>query len=688
MAEFSASALPSQLASSSSVPQDPDKGPRGGLLLALTLVPPQGHYLYGPHSAEGIPTSLEARFASLAAVPMRESAGIFARIDSEGASLSVRFPAPTPKKATSYASVILPGFGASNPSIYPGPVTFWTSFPAPEGLEGAAVKVELGGLLCSDRNCAPVSGVLPLLFSARDVETFPAAEEQNWWTDYRAGADVFILAQDPAESPGFGARGGVAELRPTPQADPFFSGGAMAADVTAELGKTGRIEAGSLFSGLEPVFLDAGQEIAFFGEALFFGLLAGLLLNLMPCVLPVISLKFSALMSVSAMNDKEEQSRAFRVHCLIFAAGIMTWFGILSLLLGMAGWAWGEIFQQPLVIVVIALVLFILGLSLFGVFHLPLFDLRIRSERHPHWQSFAGGLLATLLATPCSGPLLGGVLAWAILQPLPQLVLTVASVGLGMASPYVLLSLWPRLVHLLPRPGTWTLRLEQLMGFFLMGSVAYFSTLLPDEWIAPFVVTLFALAFAAWLWGQIGHLRATRPRRLIARAASLGVMGCALLYGLNAINPDQSWERFDSGIFLSSLGKEAMLLEFTADWCPSCKAMEYTTLRRSRMENLRKLYNVRTIKVDLTRDAFEGNELLKALRSTSIPVLALFPKGENAKQPVILRDLVTPGQLDEAAAFVYANKNGNVAGGILSSAGNAFPARTGHGVLPDQGGRR
>jgi hypothetical protein len=106
------------------------------------------------------------------------------------------------------------------------------------------------------------------------------------------------------------------------------------------------------------------------------------------------------------------------------------------------------------------------------------------------------------------------------------------------------------------------------------------------------------------------------------------------------------------------------------------------------MEDLRKRYNVRTIKVDLTRDALEGNELLKALRSTSIPVLALFPKGDKARQPVLLRDLVTPGQLDEAAAFVYADKHENAVGGILRSAGDAFPVRTGQNALPEQDGRR
>ena len=208
-------------------------------------------------------------------------------------------------------------------------------------------------------------------------------------------------------------------------------------------------------------------------------------------------------------------------------------------------------------------------------------------------------------------------------------------------------------MHLLPRPGTWTIRLEQLLGFFLMGSVVYLATLLPGEWIPAFLFNLFAMALAAWLWGQIGHLRASRLRRGLSRVIAVAVVTLAAWWGSASIHPDTTWESFDPENFTASLGKEPLLLEFTADWCPSCKAIEHTTLTKKRMADLRKKYNVRTIKVDLTRDAGAGKELLKALNSTSIPVLALFPKGESARQPLVLRDLVTPKQLKEAASRAF-----------------------------------
>lgn len=627
-------------------PGSPSASGHGGkrVLLGLTLVPPPGQYLYGPASTEGLPTRVEIRHAQLDAFPMARmsSARISELLEEKGETLPVRAPAAVPKKDTTFASLVLPGSKDGNPDIYPGPVTFWTELPmSPPGLGGAVVRVSMSGLLCSASSCTPASGEMDTAFSAAEMAAFPPASGEAWWTALQEGESVYLPPPEEA------------------LAERFFAGEAAAPRVSGQEEEPASREPDghqAVFATLEPAFFNPDLEVQYLGEALFFGLLAGMLLNLMPCVLPVVSLKFSALMAVSAMTDKKRQAAAFRTHCIIFAAGIVVWFIVLAFLLGVTGWAWGELFQQPAVIVLLGLVLFILGLSLFGVFTLPIFDFKITSEQHPHWQAFASGLLATLLATPCSGPLLGGVLAWAIRQPLPVLTLCVASVGFGMALPYGVLAFYPQLVHLLPRPGAWTLRLEQLLGFFLMGSVVYLTTLLPEKWLPAFLFILFAVAFACWLWGQIGHLGASRLRRGISRTLAVAVVLFSVWWGSYAIHGDSTWEPFDPQTFTELLGKQPLLLEFTADWCPSCKALEYTTLNKARMAELRRRYNVRTIRVDLTRAEREGRygkELLKALDSTSIPVLALFPMGENARQPVVLRDIVTPAQLEEAAAATF-----------------------------------
>jgi thiol:disulfide interchange protein DsbD len=671
-------------AASAAARSDPAEGPRD-VLLALTLLPPADSYLYGPESTEGPPTSVHVRIRpasdaragrhdklderapdaradvpSSAAAQARPGADSPAGLRSaagEEQAPAVYSPPATPKKATRFASLRFPGLPDDDPLVYAGPATFRTLFPAPEGSDSVSLLVSVSGLLCSESNCRPVAVALDLALFARDTAMLPQAEDEARPVAFGADAGIPVLPPPGAVPKTVPLSSIRIPGMSSAASDPAFAGGVdletFGASAACDAAEPENAERGDRFAFLQPVPFRTEIEITSLGEAVFFGLPAGLILNLMPCVLPVISLKFSALAAVSSMAGKRARRRAFREHCLLFAAGILTWFCIAALLLGGAGRLWGDLFQQPLVPAVLGLVLFLLALSLFGVFSLPVFDFRIGREGAPRRQAFVGGLLATLLATPCSGPLLGAVLAWAVDRPLFLLVPAVFSVGVGMALPYLLMALNPGLVHMLPKPGPWTLRLEQLLGFFLMGSVVYISTLLPEHWVAPFLYNLLAVAAAAWLWGSIGHLRAGRARRIAA-----GVCACALLllsaaWGLHATAPDRTWETFDAERFLADLGKDPMLLDFTADWCPSCKALEYATLSPGRMEDLRKRYNVRTVKVDLTRDAEAGAALLKALRSSSIPLIALFPAGEKAARPVILRDLVTPGQLREAARAVF-----------------------------------
>jgi|GEM_PF-1387775 len=576
------------------------------MAILFTVMPPEGSYIYGVgEDSEGLPTSASLRVT-------------YSGDHSGEENISLLASPPQPKGDTRFASPLdplapPPGPGAPDgpddpkkgPLIYADPASFVGVIPLKS--RTFIAEAAFSGLICSPSNCAPFNQNVTIPFTSEKL-------------------------------------GQLAVVSPT--AFSFANpSGAVAKDLPVST-ETGEKDAD--FSGITPVYFQPALEVNELGTALLLGALAGLLLNLMPCVLPVISLKFSALMAVSAMEDKRQQARHFRRHCLIFAAGVLSWFIVLALLFGMLGLVWGQLFQSPVVLCILGFILFLLGLSLFGVFSLPIFDLKVASPGNPNWQAFASGLLATLLATPCSGPLLGGVLGWALRQPLPILIICVSSVGMGMALPYFAMALFPRLVHLLPRPGNWTLRLEQLLGFFLMGSVVYIITLLPPEWVSPFLMILMAIAFAAWLWGQIGHLNASPWRRGIARTMAVLTIAVAIFLGKLSVQRDFLWESFDPYVFSRLLGNEPMLVEFTADWCPSCKAMEHTTLNKTRMARLRERYSMRIIRVDLTRENKAGKDLLEALGSSSIPVLALFPKGENAQRPLVLRDIVTPTQLKDA----------------------------------------
>ena len=584
---------------------DPQKGnllalPRE-LALAITLTPPADTYIYGPAEDDmGLPTQ----------VNVSVSFGHGPRLD-----LPVLAPPPVQSTAT--------GEPGQSPLVYSGPVTFLVFIPGGEG--ALDLHIDISALICSKKNCLPFDRQISIPLSAEALAGLPLATESA----LRANKDYLVTSLQPQSLlPGLaGANGsGLDSFSPEDTFD---------------------------FSFLQPTYFNPGLEVTALGSALLLGLVAGLILNLMPCVLPVISLKFSALMAVTAMTDRQKQARAFRKHCLIFAAGIMTWFVVLALLVGLAGLAWGELFQNPVVVSILGFILFLLGLSLFGVFNLPIFDLKVSSPANPNWQAFASGLLATLLATPCSGPLLGGVLGWGVRQSLPVLLLTVASVGVGMSFPYFVMACSPRLVHLLPKPGPWTLRLEQLMGFFLMGSVAYLIFLLPPDWVQAYLIALVAVAFAAWLWGQVGHLGASNEVRIMARLGAALTLLIALWMVRVSTDNDNNWEYFEPGTFSALLGKEQLLVEFTADWCPSCKAMEQTTLHEDRLDVWRNRFGLRTIRVDLTRDDKAGKALLQALGSSSIPVIALFPKGKAAHQPLVLRDIVTARQLESAMEKVF-----------------------------------
>lgn len=574
------------------------------VLLHASLTLPQNTYIYGlGEDRMGLPTELRIegqKFDDLEAFPI----------------VTLYSPEPLNKVDSPFQSPD----DIVDLKIYHDSPNFYLQLPLYS--ETTEFSLTVSGLLCSANNCLPFTESLPVSLSSTDMRTMPTLTE-----DVLAGYSPSRLASSAQLSDSLKTE--------TAQPLEMFAFPQTSEEV-------------SLYEGFTPQYFQPGLEVNNLATAIFFGMIAGLLLNLMPCVLPVLSLKFSALMAVSTMTDRRQQARAFKMHCLVFALGIMTWFVILGLMFGLAGMAWGQMFQEPLVVCTLALILFLLGLSLFGVFTLPMLDLKSSSSANPHWQAFTSGLLATLLATPCSGPLLGGVLGWALQQPIESMVATILSVGLGMAMPYCVLAFNPRLVNLLPKPGNWTLRLEQLLGFLLMGSVVYLFSQLPEEWMFPFLVCLMAVAFSAWLWGQIGHLGAKRWVRRLARCAAVATLALAILIAKVSLSENPHWEKFDPESFDALLGQQNVLVQFTADWCPSCKALEHTTLSEKRMQRLRSKYEMRTIRVDLTRENKAGQALLEAMGSSSIPVIVLFPKGEKKVQPLVVRDLITPQQLKEA----------------------------------------
>jgi thiol:disulfide interchange protein DsbD len=206
--------------------------------------------------------------------------------------------------------------------------------------------------------------------------------------------------------------------------------------------------------------------------------------------------------------------------------------------------------------------------------------------------------------------------------------------------------LFPGLAHLFPRPGAWTGHLEKLVGLLLMGTCVYLIGILPDARIVPALVLLWLTATAAWIWGVAGP--GFDSKRLVLLKLLAVLFLAAGVFA--ALRPAQVVSRLDpytEGSLRGMLGRETVVVDFTADWCPSCKVLEQTTLTPARLGDMKKRFGLKLMRADLTEQNPEAEALLHALGSKSIPVLAIFPKNA-PEHPLVLRDLFTPTQFEEA----------------------------------------
>lgn len=529
-----------------------------------------------------------------------------------GQELSALYPPPV-----SAPDTLEPGLMTEQ---YTGRTLFFLPVTAKPG-EKLQLSVQLSALLCSAASCQPLRDTLTLDLPAGTE--LPKAEDQDWWPQL-AKAKPGVQVDDDADE------------------DPAVEQNAP--DKTAQ-----KAAGASTAWSFTPRYFAPELEVRTLSKAAFLAFLAGLVLNFMPCVLPVITLKLRSFIPV-ADRVPQNQKRAFRAHNLFFALGIVLYFLVLSVIIAATGMVWGQIFQKPSAIITLTAVVFALSLSLFGVYDLPLIDLKGKATgvaRHPRLESFVTGILATILATPCSGPFLGGVLAWALIQPPQIIALVLSCIGLGMASPYLVMAVFPRLYRLLPRPGAWTVHLERMLGFLLAGTCVYLMGLLPATQYLNVLILLWVIALAAWVWGQWTNLNQSTGRRWSIRAAGLALVALtAFLVFRPEIHADP-WQPFEMSRFQKDLGQTNMLLDFTADWCPNCKFLEKTVLAPEKSAVLAKRFNATLLRVDLTRHDPELTALLTSLGSQSIPVLAVFSR-ENPESPLVLRDLFTGGQLEEA----------------------------------------
>ena len=392
-------------------------------------------------------------------------------------------------------------------------------------------------------------------------------------------------------------------------------------------------------------------------------LAGGLILNLMPCVLPVLSVKLIAL-----LGHADASRRALRLHGLAYTAGVLACFGglagvLIALRAGGAELGWGFQLQSPLVVAALAYLFFALALGLSGLLTI---GSRLTGVGHglaarPGYPgSFFTGALAAVAATPCTAPFMGVALGYALTQPPAVALVVFEALGLGLALPFLALSLAPGWRRLLPRPGPWMARLEQALAFPLYATVAWLVWVVsrqagPDG-VALVLAGLLLIGLAAWLYRST---RAAAPRW--RRAATLVALACvagALALGpLAASSPPSSpaeaagplrWEPFTPQRLAELRARGTpVFVNFTAAWCITCLVNERVALHSPAVADAFARKGVVYLKADWTSKSPEIAALLESFGRSGVPLYVVYGRTAGLA-PRVLPQILSEGTVIEA----------------------------------------
>jgi len=395
--------------------------------------------------------------------------------------------------------------------------------------------------------------------------------------------------------------------------------------------------------------------------ALLLALGGGLILNLMPCVLPVLSIK-----AVSLLESGESPARRRR-HALAYTAGVLASFaalglGILALRAAGHALGWGTQLQQPLLVAALACVIFALGLSMSGVVQFGAALGNVGStlaNRGGAAGDFFTGVLAVVVASPCTAPYMGGALAYAFAAPALHALLVFLALGVGLALPFLAIAYVPALARWLPRPGRWMETLKQVLAFPMYLTAAWLAWVLANQRGADAVglllVAMVLLALALW-WFE--RSRGRGPLRH-ALSAVLALAVLAPLYLLAQVPATANAAAAQEGTVPYSAAKLAQLraantpvfVDMTADWCITCKANEHAVLDGAAFHAALERTGAVYMKGDWTNENPAITAFLQRYHSPGVPLYVVFPKGGGAGRqlPTVLTTAMVTQALEAAA---------------------------------------
>lgn len=399
-------------------------------------------------------------------------------------------------------------------------------------------------------------------------------------------------------------------------------------------------------------------ERSFFGY-LIFAFIGGLILNIMPCVFPVLGIKI-----MSVVQQAGEDKKQVLLHGLAYTLGILLCFWALGGLVIALGKTWGFQLQSPGFVYGLCVFFLIFGLNMAGLFEIGASAVGVGADlqaKHGLSGSFFSGLLATVVATPCSAPFLGSALGYTVTLPAPQAMLMFTMIGIGLASPFLVLSLMPNLVSALPRPGAWMESFKQAMSFLLFGTVAFLAWVLTGMIEGqPMLFLLFSLviiALGCWIYGRWSLPHKPSRTRLIAVLLTLGCLIGGMTFGWPKVEKGAASEssHVEGGLTWESWSPEkaeqlrgegkAVFIDYTAKWCFTCQVNK-RVYKDAALQKLIADKKIVLLKADWTNEDPRITKALSDLGKAAVPVNVLYLPGK--PEPVVLPELLSVDNVSEA----------------------------------------
>lgn len=397
-----------------------------------------------------------------------------------------------------------------------------------------------------------------------------------------------------------------------------------------------------------PYFVAEPVELSKLLVILSFGVLGGLILNLMPCVLPVIGLKILSF----AEQGGQSRSHVFALN-LSYSAGLIAVFLALAGVVAFLNFGWGQQFTLTWFKVAMVGLVFAMALSFLGVWEIPIpgFASSNHTETLQRKEGLTGaffkGVFTTLLATPCSGPFLGTVFGFTLGQSWYITFLIFFSVGFGMALPYLIIGFQPSLVRWLPKPGAWMDTFKQFMGFVLLGTMVYLFSTIKKEYYLPTLTMVVGIWFGCWCIGRVPNWAETleKLKGWATGIASATVITAAAFYFLAPWPHLYHWTPYSNEALVKAQSEgRTVMVDFTASWCQTCQWNFFSAINTSAVKEAVERNGVQPLLADWSEPSDEIEQKLADLRNRSIPLLAIYPANRPG-EVILLKDLISQQQL-------------------------------------------